>query len=91
VKIMRRRAPQLALIPFIAVIVPQLAYARDEGSAVRLAMGPTSAPQKVFGPPANSSNRTGSAASTCNPYEQACSTRHRRSARRHSRSVALSH
>jgi hypothetical protein len=86
--IMRRRVPQLALIAFI---VPQLAYARDEGSAVRLVMGPTSAPQKVFGPPANSSNSTGSAASTCNPYEQACSTRHRRPARRHSRSVASSH
>jgi hypothetical protein len=65
---MHRRALQLATITLVAIAIPELA----------IAMGPTSAPQKVFTQPSGSSTTVGSAGSTCGSYEQPCPVPHSR-------------
>ena len=79
--VLRRHLWRLAAIGAAAIAIPQLALALDSdgGGAFKLAMGPTSAPLKIGGPPTAPER----AVPTCAPSEGACPKPHHRSKRRH--------
>jgi len=78
-KIIYRLALQWVGVAAVAIAIPQLASAYEaDGAALKLAMGPTSAPMKNQGP----SSAADKTVAKCDPSVGACPKPHHRSKHR---------
>jgi hypothetical protein len=85
-KVMRRHILRLVGIGAVTIAIPQLASAfnSETSAALKLAMGPVSAPQRRSVAPTTPDHTV----TTCTPSEKSCPKPHHRSKRRRTGSAA---